>query len=198
MHSAYSAKQVALVFLCFPSNVFLWHCIPRAMNQVELDILCCPKDVNTNKSVQYCPLPFNLEHFPPQTQKLCLLQTNSLFSTLNHNQPPIRDISSLWWSVFSPEFARLESHTQNMHQITHENSFTSHFFFKNQKAKGRHLSPTVSLVSMRRVSRDSFEREKNNGFQDRAKFHIRFLKSENAFNLRSFWHIHHALLHIIY
>jgi hypothetical protein len=39
-----------------------------------------------------------------------------------------------------------------MHQITRENSF-SHFlfFFKNQKAKGRHLTPTVSLVRMRRV-----------------------------------------------
>ena len=48
-----------------------------------------------------------------------------------------------------------------------------HLFFKNQKAKGRHLTPTVSLVRMCRVSRDTIEREKNNGFQDRAKFHIR-------------------------
>ena len=51
--------------------------------------------------------------------------------------------------------------------------FSFYFFFKNQMAKGRHLTPTVYLVRMRRVSHDTLEREKNNGFQDRAKFHIR-------------------------
>ena len=37
--------------------------------------------------VQFCPLPFILVHFPPQTGMLCLLRTNSLFSKQNHNQP---------------------------------------------------------------------------------------------------------------
>jgi hypothetical protein len=47
------------------------------------------------------------------------------------------------------------------------------FYFFLQKSKGRHLAPTVSLRRMRRVPCDTFEREKNNGFYNRAKFHIR-------------------------
>ena len=110
-------------------------------------------------------------------------------------------------SVLFAVVPRLECSTQNMHQITCANSFSRfYFFFQNQKAKGRHLTPTVSLVRMRRVSRDTLEQEKNNGFQDRAKFHIRlwnwmiFLPTIVIIRkcyLYVFAHFHDTIVHIM-
>ena len=45
-----------------------------------------------------------------------------------------------------------------------KHTFPISFILVNQKAKGRHFTPTVCLMRMPGVSRDTFEREKDNGF----------------------------------
>ena len=55
---------------------------------------------------------------------------------------------------------------QPKHESDHpfEHTFPIPFILLNQKAKGRHFTPTVCLMRMPGVSRDTLEREKNNGF----------------------------------
>ena len=53
-------------------------------------MLCCPQDVNTNKSfpVQFCPLPLMLANFPQRHRCYAFSEQvyYSSFSKQNHNQ----------------------------------------------------------------------------------------------------------------
>ena len=100
------------------------------MNQEELDILCCPQDSNTNKFSQFNFALFRSFWyiFP---HEIIISKQPSIGRNWIHFK--------LVRSVFFAVAVRLECSTQNMHQITRENSF-SHFLFL-QKAKGRHLIP---------------------------------------------------------
>jgi hypothetical protein len=186
-----------------------------AMNQQDSDILCCPQDVNTNKFSQFnfALCRSFLVHFPPQTQMLCLFRTNSLFSTQNHNQPA----TTLNWAKLDTFQAYeiclfrcpcLIGMQHPKHAPDHPCKPFSHVLFSSKiKRQKDAISPQRSLLcACAGLSRDTFEREKNNGFENCAKFHIRLWDRMIFLQIISiirkcypslFAHFHNTLLHII-
>ena len=161
--------------------------------------------------VQFCPPPFILVHFPPHTRMLCLLRSNSKTKSQSaSNKPQLGQtgyISSLWNLVFFAGVVQLECRTQNMDQINRGNSFSQFLFSSKIKRQKDAISPQRSLLyACAGLSRDTFEREENNGFESCAKFHIRLwnrlILLQTISIIRKcypslFAHFHDALLHII-
>ena len=160
------------------------------------------------KNRKFCPLPFILVNFPPQIRMLCLLRSKQ-----NHNSQQQPSIGPNWINfklvrfVFFAGVVRLQCSTQNIHQITHANSFPQFFSSSKIQRQKDAISPQQSLLwACAGLSRDTFELEKNNGFENCAKFHIRlwnrmiFLQTISI--LRKcypslFAQFHDTLLHII-
>jgi hypothetical protein len=175
-------------------------------------MLCCPQDVNTNKSfpVQFCPLPLILVNFPHRHR--CYAFSSS-FSEQNHNQTT----TALNWAkldtfqaceicLFRCSCSIGMQHPK--HALDHPCKLIFPVVFLILKSKGKRTPshPTVSLVRMRRVSRDTFEREKDNGFETCAKFYIQlwnwmiFLETISIIRKcypSLFANFHNTLLHII-
>ena len=116
-------------------------------------MLCCPQDVNTNKSfpVQFCPLPLILVNFPHRHR--CYAFSSS-FSEQNHNQTT----TALNWAkldTFQACEIRLFrcSRSIGMQHPKHAPDhpckliFPVSLLFKNQKAKGRHLTQRSLLCA---------------------------------------------------
>ena len=96
--------------------------------------------------------------FPHRHGCYAFSKYNSLFSTQNHNQPATTlnwaklDTFQAWEiCLFRCSCSIGMQHPKHAPDHPCKLIFSFSFFFKNQKAKGRHLTPTVSLVRMRRV-----------------------------------------------
>jgi hypothetical protein len=149
----------------------------RAMNQEESDILCCPQDVNTNKFSQFNFALFRSFCYILPHRHGCYAFSEQII--ISQQQPSI-GANWIHFKLVRICFFRCScsigmQHPKHAPDHLCKLIFSFSFFFKNQKAKGRHLTPTVSLVRMRRVSRDAFEREKNNGFHIRLWNRMIFL-----------------------
>ena len=155
--------------------MFFWHWIFAQWIKRNCIYFAGLQDVNTNKFSQFnFALLRSFWYIFPHSHR-CYASSEQ-----NHNQPA----TNLYWAkldtlqaceicLFRCSCSIGMQHPKHAPDHPCKLILSFSFFFKNQNAKGRHLAPTVSLVRMRRVPRDTFEREKNNGFDNRAKFHIR-------------------------
>jgi hypothetical protein len=145
-----------------------------------------------------------------QTQMLCLLYfILGTKSQSDNNSPQLGQtgyISSLGDLSFCAAIVRLECSTQTCTRSPMKTHFPSLFVILKSKGKRTPSHPTVSIVRTRRVSRDTFEREKDNGFETCAKFYIQlwnwmiFLQTISIIRKcypSLFAHFHNTLLHII-
>ena len=105
-------------------------------------MLCCPQDVNTNKSfpVQFCPLPLILD------RHRCYAFSIS-FSEQNHNQITTAlnwaklDTFQAWEICLFRCDCSIGMQHPNMHQITHENSFSQFICYSKIKRQKNAISP---------------------------------------------------------
>ena len=145
-----------------------------------------------------------------QTQMLCLLYfILGTKSQSDNNSPQLGQtgyISSLGDLSFSLQLFDWNAAPETCTRSPMQTHFPSFFFILKSKGKRTPSHPTVSLVRMRRVSRDTFEREKDNGFETCAKFYIQlwnwmiFLQTISIIRKcypSLFAHFHNTLLHII-
>jgi hypothetical protein len=132
----------------------------------------------------------------------------------NHNQPA----TNLNWAKlgtfqaceilsFLPELFNWNAEPKTWTRSTVETHFPSVFSSSKIKRQKDAISPQRSLLyACAGLSRDTFEREENNGFESCAKFHIRLwnrlILLQTISIIRKcypslFAHFHDALLHII-
>ena len=151
--------------------------------------------------------------FPHRHGCYAFSKYNSFISTQNHNQPA----TTLNWAkldtfqaceicLFSLQLFDWNAAPETCTRSPMQTHFPSFFFILKSKGKRTPSHPTVSLVRMRRVSCDTFEREKDNGFETCAKFYIQlwnwmiFLQTISIIRKcypSLFAHFHNTLLHII-
>jgi hypothetical protein len=179
------------------------------MNREESDILCCPQDVDTNKFAQFNFALFRSFWYIFPHRHGCYAFSEQIFYSqhkiiISLQQPSIGP-NWIHFKLVSPVFfavvVRLECSSQNMHQITRANSFSNFLFSSKSKRQKDAISPQRSLLcACAGLSRDTFKREKNNGFENSAKFQMIFLQTISIIRKcypSLFAHFHDTLLHII-